>query len=421
MSAGPLIFPGKFNQNKDKLFFFWSQEFWPLRTPQPIRQLTVPTELERSGDFSQSVDLNNRLIPITDPDHPAAVPRQPHPGGAHGSERDCTVEGFPGAELLRPLDFRRPLQLRLPTETEQPQRMETLKLDYNVNHSNLIAFNMSRHQDEREGSLGIPTTGSQNWDQMVKRFSTRGRVYVGRYQRIISPSTVNELSIGFNTRPRTDLYRDSDLARNQRDKVGFNTGQFNAASNPLKYIPNATFGGVTNPATLNIEGRFPLDQTQKIFSLTNNLTKTMSTHTVKAGIYADRIWRGASNAVAFNGTLDFGRNVNNPLDSNYAYSNAALGVFNSYTEASSRPFLNYRVSNLEWFAQDNWKVTRRLTLDYGMRMARVFPLYEADRRVSAFNPDQFDFAKQVQLIRPATVSGQRVGVIRVTGQAIRRR
>ena len=413
--SGPVYVPGRFNRNKDKLFFSWSQEFWPLRTPQPIRQLTVPTDLERAGDFSQSLDLNNRLIAITDPNS-----RQPFAGNRIPASRldpngVALLKVFPQPNFLDKSTSAGRYNYVFQAETTQPQRMSTLKLDYNLNANNLVAFNMSRHSDEREGSQGIPTTGPQNWDQLVKKFSTRGKVYVGRYSRIFSPTLVNELSIGFNTRPEGDSYREEELARNQRDKVGFKTGQFNPSSNPLNYIPNATFGGVTNPAALQIEGRFPLDQTQKIFSLTNNVTKTVGAHTVKMGIYADRIWRGASNAVAFNGTFDFGRNVNNPLDSNFAYSNAALGVFNSYTEASSRPFLNYRVTNLEWFAQDNWKVTRRLTLDYGMRFAEVFPINEAEDRVSGFNPGLFDRAKQAQLIRPAIVGGQRVGVHPVTG------
>lgn len=64
--GGPIFIPGKFNANKDKLFFFWSQEFWPRKTSGTFTR-TMPTELERNGDFSQSLDLNNRLITIRDP------------------------------------------------------------------------------------------------------------------------------------------------------------------------------------------------------------------------------------------------------------------------------------------------------------------------------------------------------------------
>lgn len=52
--GGPVFIPGKLNRNRDKLFFFWSQEGWPLKTSDPVAQRTVPTELEREGDFSRS-------------------------------------------------------------------------------------------------------------------------------------------------------------------------------------------------------------------------------------------------------------------------------------------------------------------------------------------------------------------------------
>src|SRR6185503_1687306 len=54
--GGPLYIPGKFNTEKNKLFFFWSQEFQKRNDPVGERVTRVPTALERRGDFSQSVD-----------------------------------------------------------------------------------------------------------------------------------------------------------------------------------------------------------------------------------------------------------------------------------------------------------------------------------------------------------------------------
>lgn len=56
--GGPIYWPGGFNSHKDKLFFFWSQEFQRQLQPQGARNETVPTALERTGDFSQSLDKN---------------------------------------------------------------------------------------------------------------------------------------------------------------------------------------------------------------------------------------------------------------------------------------------------------------------------------------------------------------------------
>ena len=48
---------------KQKLFFFWSQEFQSRFSPPNIRYATVPTALERQGDFSQSVDSSGNPFP----------------------------------------------------------------------------------------------------------------------------------------------------------------------------------------------------------------------------------------------------------------------------------------------------------------------------------------------------------------------
>jgi hypothetical protein len=65
--GGPVYIPGKFNRNRDKLFVFFTQEYWPESTPNALQSITVPTALERAGNFSQSLESNGSLIKITDP------------------------------------------------------------------------------------------------------------------------------------------------------------------------------------------------------------------------------------------------------------------------------------------------------------------------------------------------------------------
>ena len=65
--GGPLYIPGVFNRSKSKLFFFLNQEV----TLQPylpgLSQFTVPTALERMGNFSQSLNVSGQVIPVKDP------------------------------------------------------------------------------------------------------------------------------------------------------------------------------------------------------------------------------------------------------------------------------------------------------------------------------------------------------------------
>ncbi|MEK7407844.1 MAG: carboxypeptidase regulatory-like domain-containing protein [Acidobacteriota bacterium] len=413
--GGPLYIPKRFNTNRDKLFFFWSQEYWPLKASRPIAQLTVPTEPERAGDFSQTLDLNGALIRITDPGS-----RQPFPGNRVPANRidpngQALLKFFPAPNFFdRNISAGR-YNYVFQSDNDIPQRTETLKLDYNFNSRNLLFGNFSDHLDLQTGAVGIPTSGGTNWPQMRKTFANDGKAAVLRFQRIVSPTLVNELNLGFSYRTAYDRPDAEDERRNQKESAGYRLSQFNPASNPLNLIPNATFGGVVGAANLTVEGRYPLDIIDTVTSVANNVSKTTGAHSLKAGIYSDRFTRNTNIAVNFQGNFSFARNVNNPLDSNYAYSNAMLGVFDSYTEASTRPFVHLRMSNVEWFVQDNWKVHKRLTLDFGMRFAWVQPMFERENRIAGFAPERFDPARQVQLIRPATVNGQRSGVHPVTG------
>src|SRR5205085_3591246 len=65
--GGPVLLPKThFNRDRDKLFFFWSQDFLPLTIPSAAGTYTFPTVLERQGDFSKSgvniIDPTTRTV-----------------------------------------------------------------------------------------------------------------------------------------------------------------------------------------------------------------------------------------------------------------------------------------------------------------------------------------------------------------------
>jgi len=415
-AGGPVTIPGKFNTNRDKLFFFWNQEFWP-QTSTSAGEVTVPTDLERAGDFSQSLDLNGRLIVVNDP-----ATRMPFPGNVIPANRlDASgvalLKVFPAANFFDTAISGRRYNYIYQNENKNPSRTATLKLDYNINSGNIITGNFTHSKFTTEGPNA--TTRQDNWHQVSQKSVNEGWGFIGRYQKIFSSTLINELNVGYVDRPWNNTVEDDALQRIRRDTAGFRTGQFYPENNPLNLIPNATFGGVTTPATLALESRFPLTTDHFIFTLSNSLSKTAGPHTLKFGIYFDRVW--ATQGVAglglpFNGAFDFGRNVNNPLDTGYAYSNAALGVFNTYQEPSGRPLPVHVARNIEWFAQDNWKVTRRFTLDWGMRFYIVTPSFIEGDRLSGFDPAAFNASRQAQLIQPGRQGTARVGVHPLTGQ-----
>lgn len=72
------------------------------------------------------------------------------------------------------------------------------------------------------------------------------------------------------------------------------------------------------------------------------ITIIRGTHTIKAGVYLEWFHRDIAQPVEFTGQFDFRRNADNPLDTGYAYSNAILGMYHSYTESSERPYAETR-------------------------------------------------------------------------------
>ena len=415
--GGPVYIPGKFNRNRDKLFFFLSAEYWPIKVPQPLGQVTVPSVLERAGDFTQSVDLNGKLISIVDP-----TTGQPFAGNKIPTSRidpngKALLGVFPQPNFTNRAVSGGAYNYVFQSSNDSPLRSNTAKIDYNANSSNRVFVNYTTTKDTNSGALGIPDSGGTNWPQMIKTYSTAGQLIVGHYTRVFSPTLINESTVGGSTRPAHDSYSDSEVKRNQRETAGYTLGQFNSTINPLHLIPNATFGGVPGtPANLLIEGRFPLLATQKSTTITDSMTKIQGVHTLKAGFYFDHFWTTAIPAQNFNGSFDFGRNTNHPLDTGYAYANAMAGVFNSYTEPTGRPNNASSVGNIEWFVQDNWKVTRRLTVDYGIRFYLLRPASDSSNNWAGFVPSQFLPSQQVQLIAPALVGGKRVGVDPISGQ-----
>src|SRR5437016_6926602 len=65
--GGPVYIPRILTNQKQKLFFYWSHEYQPAKVTGALQNSTMPSALERAGDFSQSLDQNNAPFIIRDP------------------------------------------------------------------------------------------------------------------------------------------------------------------------------------------------------------------------------------------------------------------------------------------------------------------------------------------------------------------
>ena len=136
----------------------------------------------------------------------------------------------------------------------------------------------------------------------------------------------------------------------------------------------------------NFEGELP--QTGNTFQWTDNYTKTFGKHTVKFGgdVRRQRFDQFLYFEVSGNYSFTNQSNVDQILG-NDAYPNYFLGAANSYQQGSAQGE-NVRNSALYLFAQDSYKLTNTVTLNYGLRWELNTPYYDLGNRLQTFRPGQ---------------------------------
>lgn len=416
--GGPVVL-GKWNRERDRLFFFWNHEFWPQKSGE-VRTFTTPTLLERNGDFSQTLDTNGRMIVIRDP-----LTGQPFPGNRIPQNRidpdgQALLKLFPEPNFSDRTVSRGAYNYVVPVESSFPNRLYTLKLDYNVSDNDQIYGTHTVFDERVEGWGGTSGAFSSTWPQAKINFRAKTSGTTARWTRIVSPTIVNELGFAWQrnyetSKPATAKDQNALL----RETTGFDPGMLSTKGNPDGFLPRVSFGGVPTAAGIGngLYEWLPFDTPSNVYTVTQSLTVNRGRHLFKAGTRLERFFRDINGPSSRFGNFEFGVSSLNPLDTNHAYANAALGVFQTYTESSNSPYHVARGGRYEFFVQDTWKVRPRLTLDYGMRFYYLIPSFMKDDAWAAFQPSAYDPTKAVQLLRPGFDSaGRRVAVHPVTGQ-----
>jgi len=413
--GGPVLLPfTKFNRNRDKLFFFWSQDFLPLTIPSTASTKTFPTALERAGNFSQSG------VTILDPTTRTAIPGSIIPANRIDPNGQKLLNLLPLPNTVGPGGQYNWTGVSI---NNQPRRDSVLRVDYNISPNTTFYIRLIQDYQASEGGWGLLAGLGQTdtWPQLPISYQIHSAGAVATLLHTFSSAKVNELTFGVNRAKQTvDPLTQAALDQNNRTKVGLSIPQFYPQANPSSLIPNATFNnsGIPNVGNLSIEGRFPFFGTNNIWNLSDNFSWLMGSHSLKFGAFWEHGTRNAARSTSFNGTFAFDRDATNPLDTGYAYSNALFGVVDSYTESNAHPGAHGRYNNIEWYGQDTWKVTKTLTLDLGVRFYSIQPTFSQGDTLAAFDPSAYNPAQQPPLIQPAIVNGTRVGRDPVTGQTL---
>ncbi len=414
--GGPIYIPKKFNTNRDKLFFFYSKENWEIREPRAVRRVTMPTLLERQGNFSQTLDVSGRLIVITDPTTRAPFAGNVIPAARLNRNGQAILNLFPLPNFLDRSLSGGNYNYQFQEITNHPKKLNTYKVDYNPGTNDRISARYTSWWADRRGYEGLAAFNS-NWDQLYHHYLFKTDQIQTSYTKIIKPNIINEAQFGYRKLGEIgDALTPDAFDKVTRSKVNLGSlGQLYKDGNTLDIIPQASFGGVPSAANMAYDGRLPIDAQDWRWNYNDTLSWIHGAHSLKFGISGEYQMNSEGPRSNFGGNFNFERNVNNPLDSNYAYANAALGNFSTYTESSSRTTGLARQALFEWFAQDSWKATRKLTLDFGMRFTWFTPWKVTDGKAAALALERYDRSKAPQFIQPVLNGGVRVGRNPVTG------
>jgi hypothetical protein len=414
--GGPVGKPGGDN----KLFFFYAHEYRPRNNPinngNPIR-LRVPTALERAGDFSQSLDNNGAPIPqLLDP-----VTRQPFPGNRIPADRLystglAVLNRYPLPNIQQAPATNYNYQVA-PAKVENLIQQPAIRIDYQLSPQLRVNWKYAGQRGRK-----IVTPGQIEGFTDVKTPYPYVTNYAVNVNYMINSSTFVEGTWGFIRNELTGGNEGGVLvnesANRLKDLAAFpmlypNAGQVTNdnyyvlevlndvappwwdASNKMINLP-PVFGWGSRIGAAPPNQRYPgwlnINRTNDV---SVSLTKVMGSHTIKGGFYNNHSFKAQNTGaggianLTFQGYVNFGNDTNNGLDTGFGFANAATGVFTQYLQASQFIEGHMVYDNTEFYIQDNWKASNRLTVDYGIRFTRQQPQHDRFQQMSNFFPEQW--------------------------------
>jgi hypothetical protein len=293
-----------------------------------------------------------------------------------------------------------------------PKRSMVLRFDVRPSNKDTIYWKYQWWTSDNlgTGTSGWPGNDNNRWG-IDSHYLYKDDGWTANWTRVISANVVNEFNFGIRHDSEGFIPGDGEIESVQRTALNYTAPQLFPQNNHLGTIPRVTnWGGVRGPtngvANINWLDRWGETGNDYIKpSFANNLSITHGDHTLKFGVYYERLLNGEAPGGQWSGVFNFAGNDSNYTaalgNTGYAYANALIGNFRNYQESTARPFTNLRLTQVQWYAADQWKITRNITLNYGLRFAYHSPFEQIDGQGSNFDPSLFNPAQAVKLYESA--------------------
>jgi len=376
---------------RDKIHFFGNAE-WNLEERGTARTAFVPTEAERSGDFS-----GPRIAGCS-----GAIPLDPLTGAPFPGNRIPADRLSPAGRAflnLYPLPNVTPsggscnnwvTSVTSPIDYSQFSG----RVDWTLNNRSRVMLRYTQDswkndapsiQSNLWGDDPFPAVDS-NWDQPSRSF-------VASLNQTLGATATNTLQFSYSankieiTRGGLNASLNSDITTALRPLFGFDNKQYGADIGHPVFWGGGGYQALWNEA--------PFLNNQDLFIIKDDYTKVFGNHLIKAGVLGsmnrkneDTIGNGSDQHSRFwgaGGLPGWGSTTGNVL-SNFLLRDMTWG----FSEASAGRSAQQRWRDAEMYVADSWKVSPKLTFDYGIRYSLFFNPYAEDDRITSFVPSLFN-------------------------------
>jgi hypothetical protein len=398
--GGPVLIPfTKFNKDRKKLFFWLGYEYMNQHpSAQPV-VYNVPTVAQLSGDFTNpGVDSNV----LSTWGYAYSSPTNNLPSGATSSNIPVSLFDKNAVALLNAGYYPKPNvtpsrangwnNYTYVPSTPQNRWEATGKLDYAITDNTKLTVSYSRQIENDQHPIDVwwaaPWTLPYPSNVVA---ATTSNLLLTNLTHSFNATTTNEFV--FTLARYINPSKLANPAAVDRTKVGFaTTGFFGKTTAQIPNIEGPWGGAFPNISEFSFDGGFNGGGTfgalKKDPAFYDNFTKVVGTHTLKAGFYWDtgENVQSDSNDPADNGTYNLGWGT---YGTGNLVADFLLGRPGNYAQRSSIPVPDIKDHQWSIFAQDSWKATRKLTLNYGLRLDHMGQWTDGNPGIQVWDPASY--------------------------------
>jgi hypothetical protein len=385
--GGPVFIPKVTRRENTKLFFFWAEEWIKRREGQTATGI-VPTAAMRNGDLSELLNPANpffrKAVVVNDPTTGKPFPGNIVPANRISHNGQALLNSYP----LPTPGFQQGTSNYIVTYPHfSDTRKDTFKIDYMITQKHHLSFRGTH----------IPWTFDGPFEGTLGRFqsswSRPNRTAALSLTSAFSPTLINELTLSGNSDGLGYIYLNPNCGP-QCDRSTYGI-DYPFIFPGTKWFPGKLPSLAITGLTTIDNGPYPGTWSGFVYSLANNTTKIIGNHTLKAGIAIEH--SGQNDHIQFttasapattneNGSFRF---LNGSFTGT-GIGNALLGMFNDYSELGGKPMTPWVSTGFDWFVQDSWKATKKLTIEYGVRHSIWPPWHSRWGSLAEFLPAFYD-------------------------------